>query len=423
MALLYIPTILLCTLIAVFAAALSTFIVWLHNRREIAAAYWSVSFAVGAFGTSLLLVRIAQDETLFLAASSFAIITSYGLMWSGFRVFNGRSAMMFAGPLLGLVKVVLMFTYPAMMHDINLVIPWTTAPPALFALLSAFEILRNGQGEHLQMRLPAAIFFVSHGLVRLIPILLVIKMPIHMSEGRTDSIWLKLFVMENFLHVVLAAFSCVLLIKDRAEFRYRQASEVDMLTGVKNRRAFVDAVEERLKNPNAEGHIAIIDLDHFKSINDNYGHMAGDVVLRAFSQTISTLCGKDVMFGRFGGEEFALFQTGVSGAEFAKKLEYLRTEVEAMRVHVNGMEIAITVSIGAVSSLDVGFGFDDLLSAADYALYAAKEDGRNRICSFSPAMRLRNVVANIHRTPNEMADFRVTRKVAGSSASPQLREL
>lgn len=420
MAFLNIPTILLCTLIAIFAAALSTFIVWLNNRREIAAAYWSVSFAVGTLGAFLLVFQIAQNDAFFMAGASFSIITSYGLMWSGFRVFNGASSFVFVGPLLGLAKVILMFAYPAIMHDVNLVIPWNTVPPALFAFASGYEILKNRRGEHLQMRLPVAIFFITHGWIRLVPVILTTALPVHVSEGKTDSVWLKVFILENFLHVVLVAFSCVLLVKDRAEFRYRQASEIDILTGIKNRRAFVSAVEARLKNPNAEGHIAIIDLDHFKSINDNYGHMAGDAVLRAFSETISSLCDKGVVFGRFGGEEFALFETSVSGEEFAQRLEFLRSEVEAMRVHVNGLEIAITVSIGAVSTPDVGYGFDDLLSAADYALYAAKEDGRNRICRFSPAMRLRNVVANGLGTPNEIADFSVTRKVSRNGASPQL---
>jgi diguanylate cyclase (GGDEF)-like protein len=422
MALLSIPTILICVLVAIFAAALSTFIVWMNNRREIAAAYWFVSFTIGACGIFLLVAAMAGRNDFYVAASSFTVITSYGLMWSGFRAFNGASSMFLVGPLVGVAKVILMFAYPAIMHDVNLVIPWDTVPPALFAFASGYEILQNRQGERLQMRIPVSIFFITHGLVRLSPIYLASALPVRVIDGKTDSVWLKLFILESFLHVVLATFSCVLLVKDRAEFRYRCASEVDILTGIKNRRAFVAAVEKRLKNSDAEGHLAIIDLDHFKSINDNYGHMAGDVVLRAFSETVSTLCGKHVMFGRFGGEEFALFQTAVSGAAFAQKIEYLRAEVEAMRVHVNGLEIAITISVGTVSTADVSHSFDNLLSAADYALYAAKEDGRNRICRFSPAMRLHNVVENGLGNPNEIAEFRVTRALARSGASPLSRK-
>jgi diguanylate cyclase (GGDEF)-like protein len=412
-----VATILLCTFIAILSASLTMLVVWMYNRREPAAGYWSVGFAVGAVGIALLVVRARYGSDLFTLISGFCAMTSYGLIWSGFRAFNGKNSLAWMGPVAGLLKVCALLAFPSLLHSVDMVVIVSSVPPALFAIAAGVEVLFNCEGERLPFRTPASIFFITHGLIRLLPLELTQIMPVHFEGGTIASVWLKLFLLESFLHAVFATFSCILLVKDRAEFRYRQASEVDSLTGINNRRAFVQSVENHLHGRNRDGFLAIMDLDHFKSVNDTYGHMAGDAVLTAFTRTVASIVDGKGVFGRFGGEEFALFVGGDDEAAFARQLEFLREEIAGMRIQFSGYEVGVSVSAGYASTPDAGYNFDNLMSAADCALYTAKAEGRDRICRFLPSMRLRKVVENGMETRVGLADFRITRRSVRSSVS------
>lgn len=118
----------------------------------------------------------------------------------------------------------------------------------------------------------------------------------------------------------------------------------------------------------------MLDIDHFKRVNDSHGHVAGDMVLTAFAETISqTIRPKDV-FARLGGEEFAVLLTGTL-SDASEMAERLRLAVAAMRVATPQGELSITVSLGCATAR-IG---EDLLRVADAALYVAKHTGRNRV--------------------------------------------
>lgn len=157
----------------------------------------------------------------------------------------------------------------------------------------------------------------------------------------------------------------------------------DELTDLKNLRYFRTRLEEenaayrRTQSPLA---IAMIDLDHFKRVNDRYGHPEGDRLLKAVAKAISSVARHGETAARVGGEEFALLLPGADGAQAVAASERVRRAVAGVRLKPKaGPTISITVSVGCASTADLGqLSPDELYAAADEALYTAKREGRDR---------------------------------------------
>lgn len=163
--------------------------------------------------------------------------------------------------------------------------------------------------------------------------------------------------------------------------RFGQAAQTDGLTKLMNRSAFMDSAMERLAEAEESGVplvFSILDVDHFKRINDNYGHDCGDVALVSVSAVLATVMRTDDLVCRFGGEEFALLLATDEDAG-RKVLERLRLQLEMSRVAYAGREIPVTVSIGGACTTECGYNLDYLYTSADRSLYAAKQAGRNRV--------------------------------------------
>jgi diguanylate cyclase (GGDEF)-like protein len=163
----------------------------------------------------------------------------------------------------------------------------------------------------------------------------------------------------------------------------RQAT-VDDLTGLYNHRFLVDylgqqvALAERLNTPLA---ILIIDLDHFKLVNDTYGHPAGDAVLRAFSQCLTGSVRRADLAARYGGEEFIVVMADTAAADARIVAEKIRAAAEALELPVDAARsIILTVSVGGAAFPEDTHSARELLATADAALYDAKRAGRNRVC-------------------------------------------
>ncbi|MFO3721320.1 diguanylate cyclase [Pseudomonas sp. HLMP] len=161
----------------------------------------------------------------------------------------------------------------------------------------------------------------------------------------------------------------------------RQKALIDPLTGLPNRAAWTERVEREVQAWQEQGghlSMAILDLDHFKRINDSYGHLAGDKVLKIVADQLrKRLRGQDFI-ARFGGEEFVLLLPQTSLADGGEMAEALRAAVEACPFHFKGQRVVITTSIG-LSAFRSGERGDQVLKRADAALYRAKELGRNRV--------------------------------------------
>ncbi len=175
--------------------------------------------------------------------------------------------------------------------------------------------------------------------------------------------------------------------KREASERQRKATFCDYLTGLANRRAFFEAAElelDRRKQSPRPTAMIMFDADHFKAVNDRFGHPAGDAVLRQLAAALSATFRDVDVVARVGGEEFAVLlrSTGLAAAEALANR--LRTLVETTPVMVDGESISYTVSAGVAAMDDRISGLDGLMKRADQALYAAKARGRNRVDCWTP---------------------------------------
>ncbi|VEF06355.1 diguanylate cyclase [Pseudomonas fluorescens] len=161
----------------------------------------------------------------------------------------------------------------------------------------------------------------------------------------------------------------------------RQKAMIDPLTGLPNRAAWSERLEHEISQWQQHGNtlsLAMLDLDHFKRINDNYGHLAGDKVLKIIATVLRKRLRVSDFIARFGGEEFVLLLPATPQSVGAKLLETLRAAIEACPFHFKGERVTITISMG-LAAFKPGEHSDLVLKRADQALYRAKNAGRNRV--------------------------------------------
>jgi len=158
-------------------------------------------------------------------------------------------------------------------------------------------------------------------------------------------------------------------------------ARTDALTGILNRGAIVRRLGEELARAVREHttlSVGMIDIDHFKRVNDTYGHAAGDVVLQEVVRRALSVARPYDVIGRFGGEEFLVIVPNTGSAEAEDVLERMRVAVAGSPLRIDGQELTVTVSVGGATSR--GEAVDQLSVRADDELYRAKEAGRNRVC-------------------------------------------
>jgi diguanylate cyclase (GGDEF)-like protein len=196
-----------------------------------------------------------------------------------------------------------------------------------------------------------------------------------------DSVWLTVLSFEALLFTIAIAFILLAMAKERTELRHKTAALIDPLTGIANRRAFLEEVTVLSKRQETEGRSATVllaDLDHFKSINDRFGHAVGDHVLQIFAEVANARLGPYDLIGRLGGEEFAIVIYDSGRDKGLAIAERIRLGFESAAADVDGRPIGGTVSLGmAIAEMNL-FDIPTLLAQADEALYCAKERGRNR---------------------------------------------
>jgi diguanylate cyclase (GGDEF)-like protein len=187
---------------------------------------------------------------------------------------------------------------------------------------------------------------------------------------------------EALLFTISIAFILLAMAKERTEYRHKTAALVDPLTGISNRRAFLQDGEAQLRRQASDPRptaVMLLDLDNFKSINDRFGHAVGDRVLQLFADIAGNCMRRVDLFGRLGGEEFAALLVDTTREKAMAVAEEIRTAFARATSEVDGRPVVATVSIGVVISYDAVLDISALLAQADHALYRAKDNGRNRI--------------------------------------------
>ena len=178
--------------------------------------------------------------------------------------------------------------------------------------------------------------------------------------------------------MLMITIGVLLMATDKLRAEFEHLAKVDPMTGALARRALIDACEQELERSRRnQRHMALLmmDLDHFKAINDSHGHQVGDRVLVNFAARVTTVLRRPDRFGRFGGEEFIALLPETSLEEACIVAERIRTRIEAADKRLPRYTVSIGVAIGHADDYDV----DDIIARADAALYRAKAGGRNRV--------------------------------------------
>jgi two-component system cell cycle response regulator len=210
-------------------------------------------------------------------------------------------------------------------------------------------------------------------------------------------------IVERELKARLAAASRILKRRDDlivAREAFRDQAVCDALTGVWTRRAILEILETELNraagNARSTG-VLLLDLDHFKSVNDTYGHLAGDQVLAESCRRLSKYLRSYDSIGRYGGEEFLVVAPGCDEAELCELAERLRSAIESEPMQAGQHQITVTLSIGVAIASKVDGRATNAIESADIALYAAKKAGRNRFVCCAP--RPQSISGSLLRVP------------------------
>ncbi|OYQ36527.1 hypothetical protein CHU95_04755 [Niveispirillum lacus] len=187
---------------------------------------------------------------------------------------------------------------------------------------------------------------------------------------------------------IFASFILALALEHAARYSFQlelqleEQAHIDPLTGIANRRRLEQealAEVERARRFNRPLSLAVLDLDHFKSINDRHGHPFGDKVLRALADIGRTSLRQTDLFARFGGEEFVVLMPETTAETAAQIADRLRTKLSSTMVTEGDVSVAVTVSVGVATFGSGTATMEALMAEADRALYAAKDQGRDRV--------------------------------------------
>jgi two-component system cell cycle response regulator len=174
--------------------------------------------------------------------------------------------------------------------------------------------------------------------------------------------------------------------RHRLETELQRMAHVDPLTGLHNRRYLMKQLDAAVGAARRHGHslsVCVSDIDRFKEVNDRYGHLAGDEVLRSFAGIVSQQLRREDQVARFGGDEFCLMLPHVSSDEAAAAIERIRSALEGTRIMLpDGTELSVTATFGIAEFDPDGHRTgQDVFEAADQALYKGKQQGRNRLAA------------------------------------------
>jgi len=353
-------------------------VLWLSNRRAKWFAWWAATFFLGSLSSLAFLAR--DFGPTFFGMAVALLIVSMGCCWQGARAFEKRPPIWIgvsAPPTLWLVACFV----PGFLETAASRVLLSSALIAPLLAMTAYEFWRS-RAERLPSRRTVIVLFSSMALIFISRIPLIGIAPFPFGALPAEPAYIAGFNLLVFFHTVVLAILLVALSKERQELEQRTQAQTDSLTGALNRRAFITRGRrlvlrhQRKREPLC---LLFIDLDHFKALNDRYGHSGGDEVLTGFVGVVHDhIRPTDYLF-RLGGEEFCCLLPFTRTDDAYQVAQRIRCALEAMGVQVAGSPVSVTVSIGIASADAFGYDIDTLVRRADMAVYSAKRQGRNRV--------------------------------------------
>jgi diguanylate cyclase (GGDEF)-like protein len=352
----------------------------LQNRDVRAPMVWGASYIVTAVGLALLTTHGAAPELIAVDTANALVLLGFGLTWAGARMFDHlpvRPALVLAAPALWLAAC----RIPAFSDDLNLRVVLVSAMLAMLAAVTAEEFWR-GRDEPLMSRWPTVVVLLAYGAALLARIPATLLSPSLEGQTLMHGVSFAVIAFGTLLFTVVMAFLLLNMTKERTELRHKIASLIDPLSGVPNRRAFLEGSARLLAQQAVDREplaIFLFDLDRFKLINDRLGHGVGDKVLQLFADTATATLGSDILFGRIGGEEFGAVLTVSDYGEAVAIADRVRRNFASAAAPQGIADLRPTVSVGVTIGDDPKVEIKSLLALADQALYRAKANGRDRV--------------------------------------------
>lgn len=368
---------LLATVILIFA--------WYLNRSIPGVSLWTL----GRVCVTFALLAFTLRNVIPLTAS---ILLGNGLMVLGMHfIWQGNLAFMMRRPAQPIFYLVL---YGAIMSAL---VYWSIFEPSFMArtvisslIIGIFDVLyvralwpREGDEVYFIGKLMAVVF--AWGIF-----LQAVRLGVALSGGSGQtllepSVATQIGLLNGLAVSMISAMAYMALIMEYLKKDLVLQAERDPLTGALNRRAFhavADHILARARRERSAVSLVILDLDHFKSVNDTYGHMAGDAVLKRVVDIVhGVLRAQDVLV-RLGGEEFAMLLPATAEDKAHRVAERIRLAIEEELFDIGASAVRITTSLGvtSISAMSGVIEIDNLIEQADVALYQAKDLGRNRVC-------------------------------------------
>ncbi|WP_346895199.1 GGDEF domain-containing protein [uncultured Roseibium sp.] len=367
-----------------FLVGTALLIVWWPSRTEQGLLYWAISFFVRVPALPLMMARGQIADRLSIELGPGLLLAGLGLGWVGTRMIAGRkvSIPIAAAPMaIWFLACQMPVVYAETGHRI-LVFSTLTG---LYSFAIAFEFWRDAVLSGHRLKKGLAALFVVNGTAHAVRA--VYGLVINFEEGlfeRHDVMAVSVFV--PLVLVVIGTLIAMAMYREEHLDTLRYDASHDPLTNVLNRRAFFSRAEGILREGRQDGvtvALLMLDLDHFKTVNDSHGHLAGDQVLKQVCARVTGMIRRTDLFGRLGGEEFAALLKVVAPDDAMMVAEKIRKAVRSMAISTDQGDLSVTVSIGVAEDVGEGHGFREMMRRADSALYAAKLGGRDSVCGCS----------------------------------------
>jgi diguanylate cyclase (GGDEF)-like protein len=353
---------------------------WAQNTAVTAVCWWGFAHLIRAASVVLFGFYGTVPDLISIDLANALLFTAFAVTWTGARVFDGRPV----EPVYlvtGAVLWLLVCRLPVLADAVDARSLVASGIITAYTWLTAYEFWR-GRSEQLVSRWPAIFMLFAHGALFLLRTPLVTLLPWSPTNTMLGSVWLTILSFEGLLFTISVAFILLAMAKERTELRHRTAAMLDPLTGIANRRSFLQDASVLAKRHSANPRptaVLLIDLDHFKSINDRFGHALGDRVLEIFTQAARQALRATDLLGRLGGEEFAAVLYDTSRDKAMAAAEGIRAAFAQAAREVDGRPVGATLSIGLAYCDQAALDVPELLAQSDQALYFAKENGRNRV--------------------------------------------
>jgi diguanylate cyclase (GGDEF)-like protein len=370
------PTLMVMQSFALTCAGAGLVFAWFQNRIVSALALWGLANIIAAAGILALMLGFTLHQQTWLAIGGILLPFQSGLIWKAARIVDSKPASIVLA-VLGPVVVACAGSVPGLN---NIAGSLSLIAGAIYSIATA-TTLWPGK-ERLAARWPLIILSAVHAAA-----LFIGTYSTFIGSTSQDIVpsLTSVFGFIYFESIIFAFGTSVFilaLVKERNEAAGMTAGRTDSLTGIANRAAFLESagrVLQRSRRDSAPVSVMMFDLDRFKAINDRYGHAVGDAVIQKFCEVTAAALRPHDVFGRIGGEEFAVILPGSSIEAACARAERIRTAFAEGCRFVRNHQVNATVSGGVSVIVNADQTLEALLEYSDVALYGAKTDGRNRI--------------------------------------------